>query len=35
MIAISLHLGLHVLIAVYYLATGKTPPELAAPKAGH
>jgi TRAP-type C4-dicarboxylate transport system permease small subunit len=35
MIAISVHLGLHILIAAYYLGTGKTPPELAAPKAGH
>ena len=35
MIAISLHMLLHTLIAAYYLVTGKTPPELAAPKAGH
>lgn len=35
MIAIMSHLALHVLIAAYYLVTGKTPPELAVPKAPH
>jgi TRAP-type C4-dicarboxylate transport system permease small subunit len=35
MIAIMAHLALHVTIAIYYLATGKTPPELAAPQAPH
>jgi TRAP-type C4-dicarboxylate transport system permease small subunit len=32
MAAIMLHLFLHLLIALYYLATGKTPPDLAVPQ---
>lgn len=35
MIAIMIHLALHVLIAGYFLVTGKTPPELAVAKAPH
>lgn len=35
MIAIMVHLALHVLIALYFLVTGKTPPEMIAPKAPH
>jgi TRAP-type C4-dicarboxylate transport system permease small subunit len=35
MIAISIHLLLHIAIDAYYLSSGKPPPELAAPKVGH
>jgi TRAP-type C4-dicarboxylate transport system permease small subunit len=35
MIAIMVHMGLHIVIAAYYLATGGTPPELAGPQAPH
>lgn len=35
MIAISIHLALHIVIDAYYLSIGKLPPELTVPKVGH
>lgn len=35
MIAIMTHLALHALIALYFLVTGRTPPEMLGPKAPH
>jgi TRAP-type C4-dicarboxylate transport system permease small subunit len=35
MTLISIHMFLHILIAGYYLSTGKVPPEMAVPKVGH
>jgi TRAP-type C4-dicarboxylate transport system permease small subunit len=35
MALIMLHLAVQIVVAAYYLATGKTPPEMFIPKAGH
>jgi TRAP-type C4-dicarboxylate transport system permease small subunit len=35
MIAIMAHLALHALIALYFLVTGKTPPEMVGPQVPH
>jgi TRAP-type C4-dicarboxylate transport system permease small subunit len=35
MALIAFHLALQIVIATYYLATGKTPPEMWIPKVGH